>query len=103
MAHPQAIEVLVRRVAREVRVRRAEHWGLRGAFWGGLAAVVVLSFKAGLGTTALEWADHPDRTPLVDALVADTVERVSALESRQIVRRAIPVEGRWLGVPLLAG
>src|SRR5438034_11105789 len=136
MAHPQAIEVLVRRVAREVRVRRAEHWGLRGAFWGGLAAVVVLSFKAGLGTTALvvapalvalgmvagatygltkrvdphdiarladrafdladrvatalEWADHPDRTPLVDALVADTVERVSALESRQIVRRAIP-------------
>src|SRR5438552_6484843 len=149
MAHPQAIEVLVRRVAREVRVRRAEHWSLRGAFWGGLAAVVVLSFKAGLGTTALvvapalvalgvvagatygltkrvdphdiarladrafdladrvatalEWADHPDRTPLVDALVADTVERVSALESRQIVRRAIPVEGRWLGVPLLAG
>src|SRR2546427_7972207 len=145
MAHPQAIEVLVRRVAREVRVRRAEHWSLRGAFWGGLAAVVVLSFKAGLGTTALvvapalvalgvvagatygltkrvdthdiarladrafdladrvatslEWADHPDRTPLVDALVADTVERVSALESRQIVRRAIPVEGRWLGVP----
>src|SRR5213593_2100383 len=90
MAHPQAIEVLVRRVAREVRVRRAEHWGLRGAFWGGVA-------------TALEWADHPDRTPLVDALVADTVERVSALESRQIVRRAIPVEGRWLGVPLLAG
>src|SRR5439155_233886 len=124
-------------------------WSLRGAFWGGLAAVVVLSFKAGLGTTALvvapalvalgvvagatygltkrvdphdiarladrafdladrvatalEWADHPDRTPLVDALVADTVERVSALESRQIVRRAIPVEGRWLGVPLLAG
>src|SRR5437879_12550305 len=53
MAHPQAIEVLVRRVAREVRVRRAEHWSLRGAFWGGLAAVVVLSFKAGLGTTAL--------------------------------------------------
>src|SRR5881628_1290053 len=149
MAHPQAIEVLVRRVAREVRVRRSEHWGLRGAFWGGLAAVVVLSFKAGLGTaalvvapalvalgavagatygltkrvdphdiarladrafdladrvaTALEWADHPDRTPLVDALVADTVERVSALESRQIVRRAIPLEGRWLGVPLLAG
>src|SRR3989475_11727779 len=53
MAHPQAIEVLVRRVAREVRVRRAEHWSLRGGFWGGLAAAVVLSFKAGLGTTAL--------------------------------------------------
>src|SRR3989442_3725659 len=149
MAHPQAIEVLVRRVAREVRVRRAEHWSLRGAFWGALAAVVVLSFKAGRGTTALvvatalvalgvvagatygltkrvdphdiarladrafdladrvatalEWADHPDRTPLVDALVADTVARVLALEPRQIVRRVIPLEGRWLPAPLLAG
>src|SRR5439155_3780687 len=42
--------------------------------------------------TALEWADHPDRTPLVDALVADTVARVLALEPRQIVRRVIPLE-----------
>src|SRR5207247_1958425 len=71
MDHPQTIEVLVRRVAREVRVRRAEHWGLRGAFWG--------------------------------ALVADTAARVSTLESRWIVRRAIPLEGRWLPAPLLAG
>src|ERR671931_1731201 len=149
MAYPQAIEVLVRRVAREVRVRRAEHWGLRGAFWGALVATALLAFKAVLGVTALavapalvalgaivgasygfvrrvviqdiarladrafgladrvatalEWADHPDRTPLVDALVADTVARVSALESRRIVRRAIPLEGRWLPVPLVAG
>src|SRR5438874_6810679 len=148
MDHPQTIEVLVRRVAREVRVRRAEHWGLRGAFWGALVAAAVLLFKAVLGltalavapalmalgaiagatygfakrvgpqdmarladrvfgladrvATALEWADHPERTPLVDALVADTVARVSALESRQIVRRVIPFEGRWLPVPVLA-
>jgi hypothetical protein len=149
MAHPQAIEVLVRRVARQVGVRRAEHWGLRGAFWGGLLAAAVLAFKAVLGlaalvlapalvllgalagvaygfarrvpprdaarladrafgladrvATALEWADHPDRTPLVEALVADTVARVLALEPRQIVRRVIPLEGRWLPAPLLAG
>ena len=149
MAHPQAIEVLVRRVARQVGLRRAEHWGLRGAFWGALLAAAVLVFKAALGlaalvlapalvllgalagatyglarrvvpqdaarladrafgladrvATALEWADHPERTPLVDALVADTVARVQALESRQIVRRVIPREGRWLPAPLLAG
>jgi hypothetical protein len=149
MAHPQAIEVLVRRVARQVGVRRAEHWGLRGAFWGALLAAAVLAFKAVLGlaalvlapalvllgalagvaygfarrvpprdaarladrafgladrvATALEWADHPDRTPLVEALVADTVARVLALEPRQIVRRVIPLEGRWLPAPLLAG
>src|SRR5207244_7953118 len=53
MAHPQAIEVLVRRVARQVGVRRAEHWGLRGAFWGALLAAAVLAFKAVLGLAAL--------------------------------------------------
>src|SRR5213596_369823 len=149
MDHPQTIEVLVRRVAREVRVRRAEHWGLRGAFWGALVAAAVLVFEAALGlaalavapalvalgaiagttygftkrvivqdvarladrafgladrvATVLEWADRPDRTPLVDALVADTAARVSTLESRWIVHRAIPLEGRWLPAPLLAG
>src|SRR5437762_7277718 len=149
MAHPQAIEILVRRVARQVRVRRAEHWGLRGAFCGALLATAVLAFKAVLGlaafavapalvvlgalagaayglakrvapedaarladrafgladrvATVLEWADHPERTPLVDALLADTAARVSTLESRWIVRRAIPLEGRWLPAPLLAG
>jgi hypothetical protein len=149
MAHPQAIEVLLRRVARQVRVRRAEHWGLRGAFCGALLATAVLVFKAVLGLTAfavapalvvlgalagatyglakrvapedaarladrafgladrvatvLEWADHPERTPLVDALLADTVARVDAVESRQIVPRVIPPEGRWLPLALLAG
>src|SRR5213593_4785475 len=139
MDHPQTIEVLVRRVAREVRVRRAEHWGLRGAFWGALVAAAVLVFKAALGLAALAvapalvalgaiagttygftkrvivqdvarladrafgLADRVDRTPLVDALVADTAARVSTLESRWIVRRAIPLEGRWLPAPLLAG
>src|SRR5438552_3861144 len=149
MAHPQAIEVLVRRVARQVKLRRAEYWGLRGAFWGALLAAAVLAFKAAVGLTAfvvapalvvlgalagaaygltkrvgpqdaarladrafaladrvatvLEWADHPERTPLVDALLADTVARVDAVESRQIVARVVPREGHWLPLTLLAG
>ena len=53
--------------------------------------------------TALEWAQRPDRTPLVDALVADAVAHVEALPSRQIVRRLIPREARWLPVPVLVG
>jgi hypothetical protein len=52
--------------------------------------------------TALEWAERPDRTPLVDVLVADAVARVSALEPRRVVRRVLPVEARWLPVPVLA-
>jgi len=147
MREPQAIDILLRRVARQVRRRRAEHHALRGAFWGAAAAAALLVFKSLLGlvavaaggalgaagalggalwglarrvdaaaaarladrafalddrvATALEWAARPDRTRLVDLLVADTSARVEALEARQIVRRVIPVEGRWLPVPVL--
>ena len=147
MGQPQAIDILLRRVARQVRRRRAEHHALRGAFWGAAAAAALLVFKSLLGlvavaaggalvaagalggalwgfarrvdavdaarladrafalddrvATALEWAVRPDRTPLVDLLVADTIARVEALEPRQIVRRVIPGEGRWLPVPVL--
>jgi len=147
MREPQAIDILLRRVARQVRRRRAEHHALRGAFWGAAAAAALLVFKSLLGlvavaaggalvaagalggalwglarrvdaadaarladrafalddrvATALEWAARPDRTPLVDLLVADTIARVEALEPRQIVGRVIPVEGRWLPVPVL--
>lgn len=52
--------------------------------------------------TALEWATRPDRTPLVDALVADAVARVQRVEPRQVVRRVVPRQARWLPVPLLA-
>ena len=53
--------------------------------------------------TALEWASRPDRTPLVDALVADAIAHVERLGPRQIVRRLVPREARWLPVPLLVG
>ncbi len=148
MAQPQAIDVLVRRVARQIRQRRAEHDALRGAFWSSLVAVLLLVGKAALGpvavaagaalvaagvlagalygalrrvgavdaarladrafglddrvATALEWAERPDRTPLVDVLVADTIARVEKLEPRRIVRRVLPREARWLPAPVLA-
>jgi hypothetical protein len=50
--------------------------------------------------TALEWAARPDRTPIVDALVADTVARIEQLEARMAAHRVIPRDGRWLPVPL---
>jgi len=148
MAQPQAIDVLVRRVAREIRRRRAEHHALRGAFWGTFVAALLLIFKASFGAvavdvaaafvaagaltgalygalrrvgpvdaarladrsfglddrvaTTLEWAERPDRTPLVDVLVTDTIARVEALEPRRIVRRMFPREARWLPVPAVA-
>ncbi|HEV8614670.1 MAG TPA: hypothetical protein VGU22_04180 [Methylomirabilota bacterium] len=50
--------------------------------------------------TALEWANRPDRTPLVDAQIADATERVERLAPRRIVRRILPREARALPVPL---
>ena len=147
MRHPGSVESLVRQVSRQVRYRRAEHWAMRGAFWGALAAVVVLLAKTLLGTsalpiaaalcltgavggavyglakrvapvdaarladrafglaervaTALEWARRPDRTPLVDALVADVAARVAELPRRGVVNRIVPREGRLLPIPVV--
>jgi hypothetical protein len=145
VAHPDALDRLVREIAAQVRWRRAEHYGLRGLFWGavvgllplllrtvlgpwGLAlAVVALVAGAVAGTlygvlkrvepadaarvadrafgladrlsTALEWADRDERTRLVDALVADATARVEAVQLRQVVRRILPREARFLPVP----
>jgi len=148
MSHPETLERLVRRVAGQIRWRRAEHYALRAAFWSVLAAAGVLLGKGVLGAwalplagglavggllggavwgltrrtttadaarladrafgleervaTALEWGARADRTALVDALVADTVERVERLEPRSIVRRILPREARWLPAPAVA-
>jgi hypothetical protein len=142
------LEHLVAQVAAQVRWRRAEHYGVRGAFYGALAGVVALLFKTAMGrwalpgalallvagalagalygftrrvatadaarladrafglservSTALEWAERPDRTPLVEALVADAVARIETLHTHQIVRRILPRELKLLPLPVLA-
>ena len=146
MAHSDTLDRLVRRVAAQVRRRRIEHYTLRGAFWGALAAVVVLAVKGALGpwalplagglfgagaligglwgglkrtppadaarladrawgledrvATAIDWASRPERTPLVEALIADTLRRIETLEPRAAARRVIPRDGRFLPIPV---
>src|SRR5262245_49948877 len=145
---PTPLDRLVAQVAAQVRWRRAEHYGLRGTFYGALLGVLVLLFKAPLGkltlpialavvvagaaagvlygltrrvagtdaarladrafglservSTALEWAERPDRSPLVEALVADAIAHVESLQARQIVQRILPRETRLLPIPILA-
>jgi general stress protein YciG len=142
------LDRLVDRVARQVRRRRLEYYGLRGAFYGALLALLPLLAKGligplaplialafvvsglllGLGfglalrvpladvarladrafglddrvATALEWIAREDRTPLVEALVADTRARLEGLEVRRIIRRVVPAEAKLLPLPLLA-
>src|SRR5882724_7529939 len=148
MTESPRIEGLLRRIRREIRRRRAEYYGLRGAFWGAVAGVAVMLAKQGIGArapwiagglvvlgllvglaygaargirrgdvarvadrafglddrvaTTLEWADRPDRTRLVDALVVDTVARVGNLQLKRVVKRVVPREGQLLALPVLA-
>jgi hypothetical protein len=148
MTESPRLHGLLRRIRGEIRRRRAEYYGIRGAFWGAVAAVAVLLAKHGIGSaapwiagalvvggaaagiayglarrvgrsdaarvadrafglddrvaTTLEWAERPDRTRLVDSLVADTIARVDALEMKRVVRRVVPREGRFLAAPVLA-
>lgn len=143
------LKVAVADVSRQIRVRRAEFYGLRGLFGGALVALLPLVLRDSLGwsgfmwagvclaagalagavtgflmplpageaarladrgyglqdrvATALEWADRPDRTPLVDALVADAVARVQAMEGRRVIPRRMPREARFVPVPLALG
>jgi hypothetical protein len=143
------LKAAVADVSKQIRVRRAEFYGLRGLFGGALVALLPLVLRDSLGwsgflwagvcltagalagavtgflmplpageaarladrgyglqdrvATALEWADRPDRTPLVDALVADAVARVQAMEGRRIIPRRIPREARFVLVPLALG
>ena len=80
-----------------------------GGLWGGLkrtsaADAARLADRAwGLEdrvATAMDWAGRPDRPPLVDALIADTLQRIERLEPRRAARRVIPGDGRFLPLPL---
>jgi hypothetical protein len=50
-AHPE-LDSLIRQTVSQVRWRRAEHWALRGVFWGALAGVVVLLLRVAVGPAA---------------------------------------------------
>jgi hypothetical protein len=53
--------------------------------------------------TALEWGAHPERTPLVDALVADAVARVEQRDRRRVIPRLLPREAKFIPLPLVLG
>src|SRR5215467_13864376 len=149
MPSPAVLKRLISDVSRQIRLRRAEYYGLRGLFVGALVALVPLLLREMLGVlgvtiagacliagalagalygfwlklppaeaarladrgygledrvaTALEWAERPDRTPMVDALVADAVARAERLEGRQIIARRFPREAKFIPLPVAAG
>jgi len=149
MPDPIILDRLVSEVGRQIRLRRAEYYGLRGLFVGAVLALVPLvlrelagplgfvaagallgaGFLAGAAygfalklpagdvarladrgyqlqdrvATSLEGGSRADRTPIVDALVADTAARVDALARRRIIPRLFPREAKFIPLPLVAG
>ena len=149
MPEPTVLARLISEVAREIRLRRAEYYGLRGLFVGALAALPPLCLREPLGplalvvaggllaagalagilyglllrlpmgeaarladrgydlqdrvTTAVEWSTRPDRTPVVDALIADAVSRVQGMKARRVIARRLPREAKLIPLPLVAG
>jgi len=140
---------LIRDVTREVRLRRAEFFALRGLFVAAVVAAVPLVMRESLGpvalaaaggflllgggvgaivgalrrvpgpevarladrgfgfqdrvATCLEWAERPDRPPLVEALVADTIACVEGRAGRRIIPRLLPREAKLIPLPLALG
>ena len=148
MPDPIILERLVSEVGKQVRLRRAEFYGLRGLFAGAVLALVPLVLREVLGppglalaagllcagflvgavyglalklppddvarladrgyqlqdrvATSLEWGAPADRTPVVDALVADTAARVDALAPRRRGPRHHPRVAHLNPLPLVA-
>lgn len=86
--HAARLQALVERVAREVRWRRAEHGMLRGAFWGAVAAAVVLALKTLLGPWALAAAAALVGGGALAGAVAGFVRRVPAADAARLADRA---------------
>jgi hypothetical protein len=145
MVDAAVLERLVAQTGSRIRKRRAEFYGLRGAFYGAVLGIVPLLVKEAIGppsllvalglallgavaggvvglllplpagdvarvadrafgledrlATALEWAARPDRSPLVDALVADATARAREVDPRRAVPRLWPRELRFLPLP----
>ena len=75
------LERAVAGVGREVRIRRAEFYGLRGLFLGALAALVPLVLRDSLGMVGLAWAAACFAVGAVAGAVTGLLMRLPATEA----------------------
>ena len=88
------MEDLLRRIRREIRRRRAEFYGLRGAFWGGMAGLVVLLVKQGVGGTAPWVAGGLVLVGALAGLVYGAARRIDRGDTARVADRAFGLHDR---------
>jgi len=92
--HPDTLDRLVREIATQVRWRRAEHYGLRGLFWGAVAAVVPLLFRLALGPWALALAIALLTAGVVTGALFGLLKRVSPADAARLADREFGLDER---------
>lgn len=85
---------LVQHVSRQVRLRRAEHYGLRGLFWGAVAGAAVLVAKALLGFWALPLALALAVLGGLSGVLWGAARRVTPADAARLADRALGLEDR---------
>jgi hypothetical protein len=102
---PPALETLVRRVAAEVRRRRAEHHAVRGLFWGALAGALVLLLRDALGGGAPAVAGGLVAAGALAGAGWGLLRRVPPVDAARLADRAWSLQDRvttaleWAGRP----
>ena len=94
MNESSRIEGLLRRIRREIRLRRAEYYGLRGAFWGAVAGVVVLVAKHAVGSTAAWAAAALVILGAVAGIAYGAARRVARGDAARVADRAFGLDDR---------
>src|SRR5256712_13727217 len=94
MSESPRIEGLLRRIRREIRRRRAEYYGLRGAFWGAVAGVVVLLAKHAVGGAAAWVAAALVILGAVAGIAYGAARRVARGDAARVADRAFGLDDR---------
>jgi len=94
MKETGTLERLVRQVVGQVRLRRAEHYAVRGLFWGLVVAVVPLLVKGPLAAWWIPLGAAAVLTGVVGGLLYGYVRRVNPLDAARIADREFGLHDR---------
>jgi hypothetical protein len=93
-AGQEPVDRLVRQVASQIRWRRAEHFALRGAFWGALLSLLPLVVKGPFAAWALPIAGALVVAGALGGLVWGLSRRVEAIDAARLADRAFGLADR---------